>query len=81
MLFSEADIAALTDAQKQEIVFGGAFGQLPVASAPRDGTCKVPFPANGLRVRLSFRLRKAAAYRGSFSRAACTGGERAALSA
>lgn len=29
MLFSRADVAALSDVQKKEILFGGAFGQLP----------------------------------------------------
>lgn len=29
MLFSQTEIAALSDTQKKEILFGGAFGQLP----------------------------------------------------
>lgn len=53
MLSSEANIASLADAQKQEIVFGGAFGQLPVASAPRDAACQVPDAEDGDCLRLS----------------------------
>ena len=46
-----------------------------VASAPRDGTCQVPDAENGVRLRLSFRLRQTAAYGGVCSHAHYTGGE------